>query len=272
MARKRANAYTVEQLDFIREQYQTLSLPLLVEAFNRHYRQNKTLTAMKSVLGNHKIRCGGQGRKDLWQSTVFTEAESKWIAKWYSRMSAAEVAIKAAAKFGRPFSTEQIKAFTTTRKMKGSSTGRFAKGTVPPNKGLRRPGYAPGKMGSTQFKAGPRPDMRLPIGHERVDKDGYILVKVDMINPHTGIQGYYQHKHRVIWEAANGQIPANHVLTFIDDDTSNCVLDNLELITRSELCRRNKMQYKQAPPELRDTIKLVAKLQHDTALVQCKEK
>ena len=31
---------------------------------------------------------------------------------------------------------------------------RFAKGQVPANKGMRRPGYAPGRMAETQFKPG----------------------------------------------------------------------------------------------------------------------
>lgn len=39
----------------------------------------------------------------------------------------------------------------------GSVATRFQKGLVPANKGVRRPGWRPGRMGETQFKPGSRP-------------------------------------------------------------------------------------------------------------------
>jgi hypothetical protein len=268
MAQKsRGNSYTAGQLEFIRATYQLVTLPDLVEAYNRQYGEDRTLTAMKSTLCNHKITCGGQGQKDNWQHTKMTRAQDAWLEAHYVDISVKDIAQQFNQLYDKDLTREQMKAYIATRGFKSGRTGCYAKGNTPTNKDCEhRPGYAPGRMGSTQFKAGPRPDMRLPIGHERVDKDGYILVKVDMINPHTGIQGYYVPKQKVVWEAVNGPVPKNHVLTFIDDDTSNPVLENLELITRSELCRRNKMQYKQADPEIRDTIKTIAKLQYTTAL------
>ena len=55
---------------------------------------------------------------------------------------------------------------------------RFKPGQVPPNKGLRRPGYAPGRMATTMFKKGQMPQTWVPIGTEVVDRDGYRKVKV----------------------------------------------------------------------------------------------
>ena len=55
---------------------------------------------------------------------------------------------------------------------------RFLKGNVPANKGLRRPGFAPGRMASTQFKKGQPPHTWKPLGSVRVNADGYLDRKV----------------------------------------------------------------------------------------------
>ncbi len=56
---------------------------------------------------------------------------------------------------------------------------RIPKGAVPPNKGLRRPGYSigRGRMRETQFKKGQRPHNRLPVGSTGI-MDGYAYVKI----------------------------------------------------------------------------------------------
>ena len=57
---------------------------------------------------------------------------------------------------------------------------QFKKGHAPANKGLRRPGYGPGRMKSTQFKKGQPPHTTLPVGTEihRGGRDRYVYVKV----------------------------------------------------------------------------------------------
>ena len=58
---------------------------------------------------------------------------------------------------------------------------RFPKGHVPANKGLRRPGYAPGRMAETQFRKGRlacEARNYVPIGSTKFDKHGYLVRKV----------------------------------------------------------------------------------------------
>lgn len=67
------------------------------------------------------------------------------------------------------------------RLRRGDNVGascRFLPGHVPANKGLRRPGFAPGRMAQTQFKPGARPHTWKPIGSTRLSKDGYVQRKV----------------------------------------------------------------------------------------------
>jgi hypothetical protein len=54
------------------------------------------------------------------------------------------------------------------------------------------------------------------IRHERIcSNNGYILVKVDQVNPYTGNQAWYRAKHVVNWELANGPVPEGMMLRFI---------------------------------------------------------
>ncbi len=132
---------------------------------------------------------------------------------------------------------------------------RFSKGHVPANKGLRRPGYGPGRMRETQFKAGQRGNKYAPIGSERV-ADGYRQRKVN----DTGYPPRdWQPVHRLLWEAAYGPIPKGYVVTFIDDDKTHVVLENLCLMSRADLGRRNTM-WNRYPRELAETIQLAGAL------------
>lgn len=135
---------------------------------------------------------------------------------------------------------------------------RFPKGHVPANKGLRRPGWAPGRMAQTQFKPGGfplnrDPDFYVP-GALRVNSDGYIDMRVSF---DPGANGW-RALHKILWEDAHGPVPAAHVVTFRNGDKLDVELGNLELLTFTENMRRNTIH--RYPPELKSAIRLVGKL------------
>jgi len=132
---------------------------------------------------------------------------------------------------------------------------RFKKGHVPANKGLRRPGWAPGRMAETQFKKGQMPWTWKPVGSERLSKEGYVEVKVRERN---GQFENWKGKHVLIWEKAHGKVPKGHAVAFKDGDKSHVVLENLELISRVELMRRNSVH--NLPNELAAVIQLAGAL------------
>jgi hypothetical protein len=117
---------------------------------------------------------------------------------------------------------------------------RFPKGHVPANKGQRRPGWAPGRMKETQFKKGERQGVAeklwKPIGTERISKDGYLERK---INNDLPLQRRWRAVHLIVWEAANGPLPAGHAIAFRNGDKTDIRIENLECITRRELMARN---------------------------------
>lgn len=129
----------------------------------------------------------------------------------------------------------------------GRST-RFAPGITPWNKG--KPFNAGGRSAETQFKAGNRPSKWNPIGHERVC-DGYLQRKVT----DTGVtRNDYRPVHHLVWLEAGREIPPGHALVFINRDRTDIRLDNLELVPRRELMRRNSVC--NLPPELAYVVRL----------------
>lgn len=136
------------------------------------------------------------------------------------------------------------------------AAGRFASGMKPWNAGL--PYDAGGRSRETRFRAGQRAGraqaLWKPIGHERI-VDGYLQRKVT----DTGYTPRdYALVHRLIWEEANGPIPEGHALVFRNGDRRDIRLDNLELITRAELMRRNTVH--RYPPEIVKTVRTRAVL------------
>lgn len=122
---------------------------------------------------------------------------------------------------------------------------RFRKGIVPANKGLRRPGWSPGRMAETQFKAGRPPSTArnyVAIGSYRFSKDGYLERKVTDDQSLAPTRRWTA-VHRLVWEAEHGPIPAGHAVVFLPGRRTRALkkitIDALELISRAELMRRN---------------------------------
>jgi hypothetical protein len=141
----------------------------------------------------------------------------------------------------------------------GGVAFQFKKGQVPFNKGLRRPGWSPGRMRETQFKPGVRRGIAVrlykPIGTERVSKDGYLERK---INDDLPLQRRWRFVHLILWESVHGPLPRGHAVVFRNGDKTDIRLDNLECITRRALMARNTVHNLPAP--LAQTVQLLGAL------------
>ena len=155
-------------------------------------------------------------------------------------------------------STAYLASPDACRLRRGDKVGaahRFLPGHVPANKGLRRPGWSCGRMSETQFKPGNRPHTWKPVGATRFSKEGYLQRKVsDTGYPPRDWVG----EHILIWQEAHGPVPRGFAVCFKDGDKAHIVLDNFELISRSELMRRNTIH--NYPPDLVDAIRLYGAL------------
>lgn len=145
------------------------------------------------------------------------------------------------------------------RLRRGEHVGKgtqFKKGQVPHNKGLRRPGWAPGRMRETQFKKGERhgraAQVYQPIGSERISKDGYLQRKINNDMP---FQQRWRGVHILLWEEHLGPLPPGFAVCFKNGDKTGIRIDNLALVSRSELMRRNSY-HNRYPKEIARLIQL----------------
>lgn len=121
--------------------------------------------------------------------------------------------------------------------MKGLQTGGEA--------GWFRPGERRGRAA----------ELWLPIGSYRTSKEGYLQRKLT----ETGITRHdFVPVHHLVWRLHGGTVPRGHALIFRDGDKSNFGINNLELVTRAELLRRNSIH--RYPPEVKTAIRAVAAL------------
>ena len=126
----------------------------------------------------------------------------------------------------------------------GSQIGmgtRFQPGQTPANKGLKRPGWAPGRMAETQFKAGNAPHTEQPVGSYRFDKQGTLQRKIGTAKGSNSKR--WRGVHELVWVAAHGPVPAGHICVFKAGQRTNVLeeitLDRVECISFAENMRRN---------------------------------
>ena len=120
---------------------------------------------------------------------------------------------------------------------KRDAKGRFLKGQPTWNKGMRQKGLF---FNDTQFKSGHTP--------HNTKQDYYVSVREDSRGiPYKWIKipgRKFVPMHRWVYETAYGTIPAGFIVRFKDNDTLNCVPENLELVTRSQHMQRNQNREK----------------------------
>lgn len=137
----------------------------------------------------------------------------------------------------------------------GGRKYQFKKGTVPPNKGQKQIEFMSldsiERTKATRFKKGNVPLNHRPVGSERFDRDGYIMVKV--ADPSK-----WKLKHRYIWEKANGKIPKGCNIQFKDGNRRNVSLENLYMINRKDQMNQNSIV--RYPNEVRTAITRISKI------------
>lgn len=91
-----------------------------------------------------------------------------------------------------------------------------------------------------------------PVGTVVTDPDGYLRRKTP--------EGKWELLHRLLWEEANGPIPAGHKVTFLDGNKENVSLENLVLVTNAEQMIMAKDGLRFQDPQLTKTGLLIAKV------------
>lgn len=146
----------------------------------------------------------------------------------------------AAAKLGLHKSAQYMASPQACRLRQGDNVGaatRFHAGQTPWNKGMK--GLQMGGV-ATQYKPGNRSgkavELHKPIGTERISKDGYLQRK---INDDMPLHRRWRGVHLLLWEESHGPIPPGHAVVFKNGNKADIRLDNLELVSRGALMKRN---------------------------------
>lgn len=138
-----------------------------------------------------------------------------------------------------------------------SPSTEFKKGQTPANKGLRRPGWSPGRMHETQFKKGALNGtaklLWRPVGATRITHEGYLERKhSDAPGLHGKLR--WELEHRLLWQEHLGPVPPGHKVIFKNGDRADIRIDNLALVSCSALMRKNS--YHQYPKEIALAVQL----------------
>ena len=176
----------------------------------------------------------------------WTPAEDAKLIALYPDHSAGQIA----AAIGRSRISVKNRV-NRLRLRKSENSGNFKPGRETWNKGHVYQQHE--NCVATQFKPGNKPSTWRPIGHERITDEGYHQRKLT----DTGVtMRDYVNVHWIVWREAGREIPKGMALVFRDGDKSNITLDNLELVTRAELMRRNSCH--NHGPEIAELVRLRA--------------
>jgi hypothetical protein len=129
---------------------------------------------------------------------------------------------------------------------------KFNIGSTPWNKGKKI--VVTEAMKHTFYKKGNTPANTLPDNSIslRFSKEGrpYMFLRISKNN--------WKHIHVCLWEHYHGRAPEGYVVVFKNKDTLDVRIENLELITREELMKRNTIH--NYPEPVKNAIRALGKL------------
>ena len=181
----------------------------------------------------------------------YTAEERQFMTEYVPGHSYREIQKAFTEKFGWEISLGQVNSYIGNHHLNTGRTGRFQKGQEPPNKGKK--GICAAGCEKTWFKKGHIPANYRPVGSERVNKDGYIEVKVADPNK-------WRLKHRVVWEAVNGKISKGYIIIFRDNDKTNTDINNLMPIKQGTHAVLNHTGLCEYSVEFKETAVRIAEL------------
>lgn len=221
MSDRKGKRYSADEKQFLLEYYKLLTNAELAEILDR------TEPSVQSQLVAMRLN---RGKLRIWSAE-----EKAFLWANCQTMSHKELA----SALG--MTAEQVKGAMSRYKINSGRTGKFTKGHRPWNH--RRKGMAIGGI-HTQFKKG-----RLP---HNTASDGEIRLRFDSMK-NGNVRPYYfirlakakwEFLHRHLWIQAHGPIPKGMLIVFKDGNSKNCVIENLEMITKTENARRNYVKEK----------------------------
>ncbi len=239
------------EIEAVRERYNRDGAQQIADDLGR------SLMAVYSLAKKLNLAKGQRGPRQVWSTREKEIVRSRYPHEPTQKIAddigrSLDSVYRLANKLKLAKTEEYLASPDACRLRRGDNIGaqyRFKKGQTPPNKGVKRPGYAPGRMAETQFKKGNATNW-MPLGSTRLI-DGYVYRKVSDIRNVSHMRNWVP-ESRLIWEAVNGPMPPGHVLKYVNGDRADNRIENLTLLSRADLARRNSVH--NLPPELKKAI------------------
>lgn len=261
-----------EQDTYLRLIAQGKSVKECTDLLNKHFGTAFTYNQIKSYKSNHKI---GSGMKpwefvDHSDRRILTNEQDTFVRKNAQGISNKELIDLFNRTFDTNFTVNQIKSHKQRNKITSGLTGCFEKGHVPANKGTKGLYNVGGNK--TSFKKGEAPINIDPVGTEKMLSDGYIWVKIDnQSNVPKGVN--WRQKHRLIFEQHhNIKLTKEDRCVFADGDRTNFDIDNLILVSNSEMLIMNRRGLLYKDKELTKTGANIAKVLNKVNTIQKENK
>lgn len=227
--------YSPAHLNFLAKACLTLSRAGVTKAFNERFQTALSVGQIRHVMSTHNI----SNCKTPF-AAVYTNEHITFLKKFYPLESREKLTVRFNIAFALDKNVDQIVAVLKRHNIKSGRNGGST-------------GYH-----KNQFQKGMVAHNKKPLGSERTRKTSYTEIKV--AEPDV-----WEAKQRLIWVAHFGPIPDGHMVRFKDSDKANFDPDNLFTVSNSEHQRLNLAKFKDAWPEHKDTIILIAKVDSKSA-------
>ena len=145
----------------------------------------------------------------------YTEKETKFIIDNLPKYYVPELVKKFNKKFNANITAANIRQFKCRNKLHSGLVKN-------PRTGFRKLRHKPRKE---YFES-----VRKAVGYECVNCQGKVMIKIS-----NNLYSYnYMPKARYVYEQKHGKIPNNYVLIHKDGNATNCDINNLKLVSKSE--------------------------------------
>jgi len=242
--------YSAEIDDYLRQIVQGTPFREVTAKVNEKFGRDLTVKQIAAHCKHLGLKNGCKHGLPMGYSILFTKAEQDFIAEHYKGILTADLTDMLNKEFGTDYKPSQLRSYKKNRHMSSGVDGTFrATGRrfkIP--KGTRIPGSEKG-----WFKKGQMPHNHMEVGAQVFTFDGYIKVKIAEPN-------YWEFLHKLVWQEANGPIPPEHNIIFLDGNKQNCSLENLYCIPKDEYGALQSLRSEN--PEITLTAAAVVKLKY----------
>lgn len=188
----------------------------------------------------------------------YTEEQKEFLINNNYMRTAQELTNLYNKTFSEKIKLSQVLYFRKKYHLKCGVDCTFKKGITPHNKNKKWDEYMPKKSQNnsqkTQFKKGNIPNNYRPIGSERINKGGYIEIKIADPNK-------WCLKHRYIYEQQYGPLQKGYRVIFLDNNKRNFNISNLKAISMEEELIMNNLKLRYSEKELTESAHIIAQIE-----------